>query len=178
LIASTVPPSSAIDARQPHPITDSAQAQGWSEVTINFDCPIGEVPAGDFAICVDPPDLQPPMITNLLIDDNTAILTLDRPTPAGHWTQIAHLPPGTSVRIGYLPGDVDNNRTASAVDILRLIDHLNGSQSYAEYQTDSDRSGATTPSDILRLIDLLNGAGPFAPWMGSSLPLQVKPSQF
>ena len=56
------------------------------------------------------------------------------------------------------------------LDILALIDRLNGVIALPEWSTDIDRDGSAGPQDILRLIDLLNGAGAFEPWNGKSLP--------
>ena len=88
-----------------------------------------------------------------------------------NWTIITHDPSDTSVRIGFLPGDVNNDRLSSPNDVLALIDALNGVVGpLPEHQTDIDRSEQTNPSDVLRVIDLLNGAGVYEVFNGASLP--------
>ena len=79
---------------------------------------------------------------------------------------------GTADRIdiGFLPGDVNGDGTSGPVDILDLIDSLNGVVPLPPERTDINRSGVATPVDILRLIDLLNGANSTRPWLGVSLP--------
>jgi hypothetical protein len=67
------------------------------------------------------------------------------------------------VRIGFLPGDVNADLVAGPLDILALIDHLNGLKNLPVWSTDIDRSGQTNPQDILREVDVLNGAGAFEP---------------
>ena len=70
------------------------------------------------------------------------------------------------------PANVNGDGSATPVDILRLIDSLNGvfTPPWGIYSKDIDRSNAATPSDILREIDLLNGAGEFDPWNNVPLP--------
>lgn len=97
-------------------------------------------------------------------------MVLEVSIPEKHWTRITHIPSGTSTRIGFLPGDVNNDRSSGPVDILKLIDHLNGVETFAIYQTDIDRSGVTNPADVLRVIDLLNGADCYDPYNGATLP--------
>jgi hypothetical protein len=66
----------------------------------------------------------------------------------------------------------NGNGKSSPVDILHLIDHLNGvyEPPVEIRQCDINRSGVCGPADILRLIDLLNGANTSRPWLGVSLP--------
>jgi len=81
-------------------------------------------------------------------------------------------PPSDRVVIGFLPGDVNASGTASAADILDLIDGLNGilDPPLNEWQCDTDRSGLCSAPDILRVIDLLNGVATSRPWNNVSLP--------
>lgn len=176
-IVSSTPPNGAIDARQPHPINSPTPAAGYTQLTLTFSgAATGLVPAS-FGVAVEPAGGPVPSIVTVSIAGNNATLTLNQPIPAGKWTRVTHTESGTSTRIGFLPGDVNNDRTASPVDVLRLIDRLNGvcappppPCNYAAYQTDADRSGATNPADILRVIDLLNGADAFEVWNLRTLP--------
>ena len=56
------------------------------------------------------------------------------------------------------------------IDILVLIDALNGVLDLPDHATDIDRDETSGPLDVLRAIDLLTGAGEFEPWIGRSLP--------
>jgi hypothetical protein len=157
------PPNNAIDSRQPSSLaTGCMDTPGFDVVTLMFDGSAEALAVDDFFIGTDPMG-DAPSIMDIIADGPLAELQLDQRIPVGRWTTIRHIASGTSVRIGFLPGDVDNNRSANPQDILRIIDHLNGVQNYADYQTDVDRSSQTNPADILRVIDLLNGAGCFAP---------------
>jgi hypothetical protein len=114
---------------------------------------------------------------------NTFDVVLDDPIEAGEWTTLMphveradgrDLPPLScdGVVVGFLPADANGNRTSGPVDILHLIDHLNGvfQPPMKVWQCDIDRSGVCGPADILRLIDLLNGANTSRPWNGVRLP--------
>ncbi|MFQ5414765.1 MAG: hypothetical protein ACE5E6_09940 [Phycisphaerae bacterium] len=153
-IIASDPPDGAIDARQPS-APDGSKPAGWSAVTLTFDGDAGGVMPGDFAITVNPDDTTPPQLVSVKTDGATATLEFDMIIPLLHWTTITHVPSDTSTRIGYLPADVDNDRTSDANDVLALIDHLNGAiDPLADYQTDIDRSGIVNANDILRTIDL------------------------
>ncbi len=171
-ITATNPPSGAIDARQPHSVHDANALQGWDSLAIHFneDCNTPTVTANDFTVSVEPPDVAAPIVTDVAVGGYDAVLQFDSPIPAGHWTRVTYWPNGTNICLGSLPGDVDNNRTASPVDILKLIDALNSLTTYQSFQTDIDRSGVTNPADILREIDLLNGADAFESWNWRTLP--------
>ena len=98
-------------------------------------------------------------------------MTLDGPLPAGHCTSIVHDPTTTRVRLGYLPADSDANGLANQLDILTLIDALNGViETPGDWSCDIDRSDSCEPLDILMLIDLLNGADGGPAWGGVTLP--------
>jgi len=87
------------------------------------------------------------------------------------WTTITHIESGTSVRVGYLPADVTGDGTAGPLDVLALVDSLNGvGADRPIWSIDVNRSDSLEPSDVLRQIDLLNGAGEFDPYNGVSLP--------
>jgi hypothetical protein len=169
-IVSSVPPNNWIDARQPANLVGGcADAPGQNSIAITFDGPATGVVAGDFIVTTNPAGAAP-AISNVAINGNTATLTLGSRIPVGRWTVFTHHHSGTSTRIGFLPGDVNNDKTSSPVDILKLIDHLNMVENYPIHQTDIDRSGVANPSDILREIDLLNGADCYDPWNNVSLP--------
>lgn len=169
-IVSSDPANNAIDARQPHPINNSALRQGWNQATIMFSGPTAGLTAANFSVSVEPAGGVVPAISGVGTDQNAALVLLNQVIPAGKWTRITHIASGTSIRLGALPADVNGDRTSSPVDILRIIDHLNGVQNYPLFRTDADRSGVANPADILRVIDLLNGADQFEVWNGKTLP--------
>ncbi|MFQ5413965.1 MAG: hypothetical protein ACE5E6_05855, partial [Phycisphaerae bacterium] len=168
-IVSSDPPDGAIDARQPSE-PDGSNPDGWSAITLTFDGDAGGVTAADFTITSDPPGAAP-AIVDVVPVGNTATLTFDGSIPLVAWTVVTHDPSGTSVRIGYLPADVDNGGVSNANDVLTVIDNLNGViEPLATYQCDVDRTDLCNASDVLREIDLLNGAATYDVWNGASLP--------
>ncbi len=169
-IVSSVPANGSIDARQPSTLASACtELQGTNLVILTFDGPAAGVVAGDFVITTEPAG-TPPTIANVVPSGSDLTIVLTNPIPPQRWTRIAHTASGSSTRIGFLPGDVNNDRSASPVDILKIIDHLNGVETYAIHQTDIDRSGVTNPADVLRVIDLLNGADCYDPYNGATLP--------
>ena len=173
-IASSEPPAEAIDARQPS-APDGSDVAGWSEVVLTFNGDTSGLLPEDFTIALDPRG-TPPMIGSVFTEGNVATLQfgdfLPDYFPPGHWTIITHNASGSSVRLGYLPADVNNDRISNANDVLFLINVLNGVIDPAPpaYQTDTDRSGATNANDVLRVIDLLNGAGVYDEYLNAELP--------
>lgn len=169
-ILASQPPRGAIDARQPSNLNGSNPV-GWSSVVLTFNCVTDEMTAADFVLSFDPP-APGPAIESVSPNGTQLTVTFDGPIPPGAWTTITHVAGGSTVRLGYLPADVNGDGTSSPVDILVLIDHLNGvlHPPLSLWQSDINRSGATEPSDVLRVIDLLNGADAFDVWNGATLP--------
>lgn len=171
-VISTAPASCAIDARQPHELKDPSVTYGWESIELTFSEPIGEVGPGDFVITeIGGDGLAPEIALAQAIDADTARITLASSVQPGAWTCFRHVASGLQSCIGYLPGDVNGDGMSSTVDVLRLVDSLNGQidPPLAEYQTDINRSGASDAADVLRLIDLFNGADTFESWLGRSL---------
>ncbi|MCH8244262.1 MAG: hypothetical protein IH897_16875 [Planctomycetes bacterium] len=163
------PPDGSIDARQPSQ-PDGSDPKGWDSVELTFDEETAGLLASDFTISVDPPGTAPG-IQMLTTNGNTVTLKLDSAIPVAAWTIITHNDSNTSVRLGYLPADVNNDRLSSSADILALIDSINGvGDPLPIWQRDINRSGVVSLSDILRVIDLLNGAGAYDPFITVSLP--------
>ncbi|MFQ5413155.1 MAG: hypothetical protein ACE5E6_01725 [Phycisphaerae bacterium] len=168
-IESSDPPNNAIDARQPSE-PDGSNVAGWTSIDIAFTGDASGVTSGDFTVTSDPAG-SAPGIADVTVSGNTATVTFDQIIPQLHWTVITFDPSGDSVRIGYLPADVGNDRVSNANDVLTVIDNLNGViDPLAPYQADVDRSGLNNANDILRTIDLLNGAGDYMVYNGASLP--------
>ncbi|MCO6439236.1 MAG: hypothetical protein J5J06_19260 [Phycisphaerae bacterium] len=171
-IVSSDPASGTLDAREPHPAGDAATEQGYSSVTISFDGDATGLGMGDFAV-TESPDGTPPVlgaVQGVLGDPNAVTLTLVDPIDPGNWTVIEYLGSAQKICIGFLPGDVDGNRTSESGDIDALIAHLNGSTPLGVPSTDINRSGTTNVLDLMALIDVLNGAEMYDPWLGATLP--------
>ena len=168
-IVAADPPDGSIDARQPSQ-PNGSDPNGWDSVELTFDEETAGLLASDFTISVDPPGTAPG-IQMLTTNGNTVTLKLDSVIPVVAWTTITHNGSNTSVRLGYLPADVNNDRLSSSADILALIDAINEVGDPLQiWQTDINRSGVVTPSDILRVIDLLNGADAYDTFITASLP--------
>ncbi len=169
-ILASDPPDGAIDARLPVDRTGTV-AQGWSQVTLTFPGEIGGVASGDFSITQTAAGSTPQISVVEPVGVDQVRVIFDRPIQPLAWTTLTHVTTGTRVRLGFLPGDINGDRTSAPADILALIDSLNGvAPQLAEWQTDIDRSGLTSPADILCEIDLLNGATPFDVYNGATLP--------
>lgn len=168
------PPNCAIDARQPHAINDPEIRFGWNHVDLLFNGGSESLSADHLEVIEIGGDGVPPQIAAVdpigLGENRVQLASAIEP---GAWTCIRHVASDTQTCVAALPGDVNGDRTAGPVDVLRLIDALNGvvNPPLELWQTDIDRSGAATPADILRVIDLLNGAQAFDPWLLVSLPV-------
>lgn len=172
-IMTSDPPHRAIDARQPHDLDDPSVRFGWDSIDLTFSAAIRNLAPANFVVTEVGGEGPVPAISSVIPLDETRVrLEFDRAIVPGAWTCVRHVQSATGSCLGFLPGDADNNRTSSPVDILRLIDGLNGvaDPPFAMWQQDINRSGAVEPSDILREIDLLNGAAGFDAWFGATLP--------
>ncbi len=173
-IIASIPSNQSIDARQPHLLQDSSQLFGWDAIHLQFNQEIFAFENPQFQITEIGGDGVPPQIISIENHDfDSLFIQLDAPLQPGARTVVEYPVSNMKICLGYLPGDVNNDGQTSPVDILFLINFLNGISpysNYAEFQTDMDHSGASNPGDILRLIDLLNGAQAFESWNGSFLP--------
>ena len=174
-IVSSSPPDGAIDARQPSE-PDGSSPAGWQWVDLTFGgeaSQIAELAIEDFAVTqeggVAP---APPVVAVLPVEGQERVVRviLGYKISAKAWTILTHVDSGTSVHLGYLPGDVNADGTSAPADILRVIDALNGVVELPIWSVDVDHSGEATPADILRVIDLLNGAGTYEPFLNATLP--------
>jgi len=165
------PPDSAIDARQPGTI-DGTVTSGWHSLDLLFDADPSNLTMSDFQVTQMGGLQSPPVVLELKsIGGNRLRLTFNRALEPISWTIVDYAASMSRIRIGYLPGDVNGDGVASPLDILALIDALNGvGTARPSWSTDIDRSNATGPADVLREVDLLNGAGAFEPYAGRALP--------
>lgn len=172
----TNPLTGTVDARQPNPVNSLTPRQGISTVTVT--APMG-ADDGCWTMCETASSGGPNSIQS--VTDNgagTYTITLARPITPGAVTRVAYTADGGAQSIGtfiFHPSNVNGDSAASPVDILRIIDCLNGINPgvncpWGLYSQDIDQSGVLGPADILRVIDLLNGADVFDPWNGTTLP--------
>ncbi|MGB2988290.1 MAG: hypothetical protein WBE26_20665 [Phycisphaerae bacterium] len=163
------PPDGVIDARQPHPPTDADARQGIDFVVV-------EGPAGiDKRNCWLPSETAADGPVNAVTDvvdndDGTFTVNLARPISTGAVTTITYTDESGVSYTGTFtshPANVNGDVSSNAVDILAIIDILNGVRAapWGKYSCDVDHSGVCAPADILRVIDLLNGADQFEPWL-------------
>jgi glucose/arabinose dehydrogenase len=169
-VVASSPADNIVDARQPSTL-DGSDAQGWSTFVTTFDGNATHVTPQHFNVEEQGGDGIPPAVVSVTyLDTHRLRIRLGDPIEPGAWTTITLAESGASVRVGFLPGDVNGDHTTAPSDILALIDALNGVIELPLSSTDIDRNGDAGPLDILRLIDILNGADAFAPWNGVSLP--------
>jgi hypothetical protein len=169
---SSNPPHCAIDARIPFTGGVPANVAGFTSITLTFDGTAGTAAdsAGDYTIQQFPAG-TPSVIQGVVIGGVTATITFTQPIQTRRWTCVLHNASNTRACLGYLPADANGDRTAAPVDILDIIDNLNGVTNPALpiYQCDVDRSALCAPADILTEIDLLNGASGFPVANGTTL---------
>jgi len=174
-IVSADPPDGAIDARQPSEF-DGGDVVGWSSFDLTFDRDPAELNRFDFEVTQEGGQGEPPTVTSVMpLGGNVLRVNLSAGIAPAAWTTITHLDSGTSVCVGYLPGDVNGDGTSGPLDVLRLIDCLNSAAVCEIRQCDVDRSGKCDARDALREVDLLNGANAYGAWNGQSLPMHFCP---
>jgi len=171
-IVASAPNLDAIDARQPWK-PDGADSTGWQWVDLLIMGDVSDLTADDFDVTVDPPGPAPFVIAVQPLDGKfnwRVVLSWEIPVDA--WTTITYVGSGSSMRLGYLPGDVDGNGTRDGADVATLVDAVGGvlDPPLPLWSTDIDRSGKLAPADILREIDLLNGAEEYWVLEDASLP--------
>lgn len=164
-VLSSDPANCVIDARQPYPIDNAANVQGWSslQLTFNAECDASMLAPEDFGISGG---LSVAAVSG---SGSVATVTFSGIIPRNEWTCVSHLDSGADVCLGFLPGDVNGSRTSNSSDITALINALNGVTPLPIFSTDANRSGTANAGDISALINLLNGAGAFDPWLGQRI---------
>lgn len=152
-IVSSTPPSGSVDARQA--VTGGPRAGGWDKIELTFNNDAEGLTPEDFTIEDGTPN--PPHVRKVTIDGRTATLLLDRGIRRRAWTNVTHNTSRTGIRIGSLPGDVNNDGAINVTDVVFLVRAGRpGSDALPAYQVDIDRDEQTDTHDVLRLIDLLN----------------------
>lgn len=172
-VSASTPTHNSVDARQPHEKFDASSLQGTQTVDVRFNGPaVDGMSPSDLIVTEWGSENTAPTIESVeAILDDTVRIELSQPIAPGVWTVITHVASGTSVCLGALPGDMNNDGVSEVSDILAVIDCLHGTprQGCGDMQFDADRSGEVRTSDVLRVIDLLNGAGEFDSWRNATL---------
>ena len=170
-IISSYPPDGAIDARIPHNPDNPEITYGWDTIELTFDGDVSSLSTSDFSVTeIGGYGVAPTIISMNIIGNDTVEIVLSEPIEPVTWTIISHEASDTSVRLGYLPGDVDSSKCSTSNDIAILVDALRGTITLPEYSTNIDRSIVSDSNDIIELIDLLNGTGEYDPWNNVALP--------
>lgn len=100
-------------------------------------------------------------------------IQLQKPITEGRATTIRYIHDYASDAITYFahPANVNGDSISAPIDIIWLIDYLNGISDlpWKPYSCDINHSNQCTPLDITGVIDLLNGNG-FTSWSNVSKP--------
>ncbi len=164
------PPSGAIDARQPFD-ADGTNEDGWLFVDMTMLGDTSGVVREDFTVDQFGGFTGAPFVVAVQNGLDVVRVILSRRVTPGARTIITHTLSGTSVSLGYLPGDVTENGTTDITDLIELGRTLIVSPGTGlDRSLDINRSGLITTLDLLREIDLLNGGGAYDPYINSSLP--------
>lgn len=161
-IVRSEPPDGAIDARAPSKSPKDPPG-GLSSIDIVLSS-AAPVAAEEFAVTDG--TQSAPKVRRVAGKDVNLRIELDRGLNPGVWTEIRHVPSGTSTRIGCLPGDVNNDGFCDPADAGALIESMNGRTKLPPYRSDVDRDGKVTSKDVMKLIDLISGTSPY----GNRLP--------
>jgi hypothetical protein len=165
------PPNGVVDARQPR----SPAGGPLQGITTIMTTGPGGIPSECWQLCeTGTGGLTPNAVASVVEGPagGTYTIMLARPITPGEVTTLSYLGDGSFASYIYHPANVNGDMIANPIDILRLVDYINGAATppWGVYSTDIDRSGLTNPQDILREIDLLNGAGVLDPWNNSPVP--------
>ena len=178
-IVDSTPPDRYVDPR--------SESDGVSQVTLQFDQRVFNLdgsPVGFETFRIDVGDALPkpgaPIIPALVSVDATnnptIVITLSRRIPVGQWTTITARVASAdgnesfpSIRIGHLPGDVDQNGLVDVRDATAFGNEFRGD---ARLQlVDLNRDGRVDVRDATTFGAIWRGeAGASRPWAGVSLP--------
>jgi subtilisin family serine protease len=171
-IVSSSPPRGAIDARKPTD-RDGGNSYGWQSADLTMTVYASLQTPLDFLVTQQGGIVVAPPVTGVAAaDDRHLTVTLETIIETRAWTTITHIDSGTSVRLGYLPGNVDANSVSDAADVTAIVDVLSSVLPTTKpiWSLDIDRSEAVTPADVLEVVDLLNGADAYLPYLNAVLP--------
>jgi hypothetical protein len=169
-VAMVDPVDGTVDARQPHPVGSLDPAQGID--TFEVTGPADADSLACWSICETDDGGDPNGVASVVDNGGGSYtITLDRPATVGAVTALLY-DNATVGRIFFHPSNVNGDDLASPLDILAIIDILNGvlEAPFGDASSDIDRSDLVAPPDILAVIDLLNGADTHDVWLDTSLP--------
>ncbi len=170
-IVSSSPGSCLVDAGMPHDPSDETNRFGWRSVELTFAEEVSDLTPDDFEVSSDGAVAAPAVAAVEQVTLRTVRIELDAAIEVAAWTTISHKTSGTSIRLGFLPGDVNGDGVSNTSDIFHLTDALKGLGHLRPITSlDLDRSGAFTPADLLQIIDLFDGVGAFEPFYLATLP--------
>ncbi len=171
VVLSGDPDDGAIDARKPTD-ADGSNVYGWNSVDITFGRITFDPGPEDFTVSQDGGFSVPPSVATVVqVSSPVLRVGLDAMIEPKAWTTITHTASATSVRIGFLPGDVTGDGVSDGADLASLATMLKGSRALGpEHSTDIDRTRSITGADLLELADLLAGNGEYEPYLGMALP--------
>ncbi|MCH7884790.1 MAG: S8 family serine peptidase [Planctomycetes bacterium] len=171
-IVSSSPATCAIDARIPHDPSDDSLRLGWRSFELTFAGEVFDLTPADFAVSTDGAGTAASAVAVVdALSPKTVRVELDAVIEVGAWTTITHKASGTSIRLGFLPGDVNGDGVTNSSDLFVLTDVLKGfGPPLPDSSLDLDRSGQLTPADLLQIIDLFEGIGAFEPYFQATLP--------
>lgn len=172
-LVAVAPPFGTVDARQPFPPAGGpAQGIGSASepVIVQLDAPVPADP-DCWTVC-DTADNTNAVVGAADLGGNQLALTLAHPIAPNAVTVVRHVSTGAAVQYVSHPANTNADETASAGDVLFLIDIFNGIAvpPHGLHSTDVDHSSLFHAADILRTVDLLNGAGALPAQLGTELP--------
>ncbi len=161
---------------------------GLSAFTFEFTTPVENLDGTSIdasAFSISDTGGSPPSITDVQTEDGVSVtVVLDGNISLGEWTTItasvraqcdASLTFNESIRVGYLPADIDQSGSVSPQDLFQfrqLVNEIIEPNIGTEADVlDISRDGNVNPLDLLLLRQLINGVGQSTqPWAGASLP--------
>ncbi len=171
-IVGTTPANCSVEWRQPSE-PDGSAVVGVGSMIVHFDMDPGPMTVSDF-IAYQAPQAFPGIgVIEAIADplDPQAVqVTLSRNITIGRWTCLTTVNGLNSACIGYLPGDLDQDKLVALADMDRLIPCLRAPATCTPRDCDIDRNGLCTFKDALRLGDLMNGGGAYPAWLGIRMP--------
>lgn len=147
IVRGSVPSDGDIDAR----LIDGKNATTGIELMFLADA--SNVKKEDFQI--EDGTSHAPRIAKVASEGPIVHLRIEPGLAPGQWTTITYLPTKSKVRIGCLPGDVNNDGVTDSKDVATLLDVLSGTRKLPLYRTDMNRDGVIRSADVVALIDYI-----------------------
>ncbi len=161
---------------------------GLDRFTFEFTTPVENLdgsPVDFSAFVISDTGGTPPAIADVQTEDaQTITVFLEDHLTLGEWTTISasvrsqcdpSLTLEDSIRVGFLPADINQDGAVSPTDLFLFRQMVNGlatpTVGTPEDILDTDRSGSVDPVDLFRLRQLINGVSPATQaWGGVGLP--------